>query len=160
MILRVALDIPLPQLFDYRAEDATRADIGSRVLVPFGKKRLVGLIVDVAVDSEVPSSRLRAAEKILREVPPLGREWLDLVKFCSGYYQRPLGEVVAAALPPRLRGASPVPEEPAHFGITAAGAEALAALPARQQRLRKLLARLVQGTVLAPELAAHIRGAP
>ncbi len=159
MILRVALDVPLPKLFDYRAEDATRADIGSRVLVPFGKKRLVGLIVDVAVDSEVPSSRLRAAEKILREVPPLGREWLDLVKFCSGYYQRPLGEVVAAALPPRLRGAQPVPEAPAHFGITPAGAEALAALPARQRRLRRLLERLSQATVPAPELAADIRGA-
>lgn len=159
MILRVALDVPLPKLFDYRAEDATRADIGSRVLVPFGKKRLVGLIVDVAVDSEVPSSRLRAAEKILREVPPLGREWLDLVKFCSGYYQRPLGEVVAAALPPRLRGARPVPEAPAHLGITPAGAAALAALPGRQRRLRKLLERLVQGTVSAPELAAHVRGA-
>jgi primosomal protein N' (replication factor Y) len=159
MILRVALDVPLPKLFDYRAEDATRADIGSRVLVPFGKKRLVGLIVDVVVHSEVPSSRLRAAEKILREVPPLGREWLDLVKFCSGYYQRPLGEVVAAALPPRLRGARPLPEEPVHFGITPAGAEALAALPARQQRLRSLLARLLQGSVPAPGLAAHIRGA-
>ena len=53
IILRVALDVPLPKLFDYRSEDATRADIGYRVLVPFGKKRLVGVIWDVATKSRV-----------------------------------------------------------------------------------------------------------
>src|SRR5262244_2780998 len=110
MILRVALDVPLPKLFDYRAEDASRADIGYRVVVPFGSKTLVGLIVDTALDSEIPAPRLSAAEKILREVAPLSREWLQLVKFASGYYQRPLGEVVAAALPPRLRSARSIPE--------------------------------------------------
>src|SRR5262245_44787293 len=159
MILRVALDVPLPKLFDYRADDATRADIGYRVLVPFGKKRLVGLIADVVADSGVPVSRLRAAEKILRDVPPLGREWLDLVKFCSGYYQRPLGEVVAAALPPRLRGVRAIPEEPETYGITASGSEALAALPRRQRRMRALLERLAQGLCAAPDLAAEVRGA-
>ena len=59
IILRVALDVPLPKLFDYRSEDATRADIGYRALVPFGTKRRVGVIVDVAAKSEVTDSRLR-----------------------------------------------------------------------------------------------------
>src|SRR6266540_3152906 len=72
-ILRVALDVPVPTLFDYRSEDATRADIGYRVLVPFGKKRLVGVIWDVATKSKVPDSRLRPIEKILRDVTPLPR---------------------------------------------------------------------------------------
>ena len=84
MILRVALDVPLPKLFDYRSEDATRADIGYRVPVPFGKKRLVGVIWDVATKSKIADSRLRPVEKILRDVAPLPREWLALVEFCSG----------------------------------------------------------------------------
>src|SRR5262245_36166800 len=159
MILRVALDVPLPKLFDYRADDASRADIGLRVLVPFGRKKLVGLIVDTALDSEIPAPRLRAAEKILRDVTPLTREWLQLVKFASGYYQRPLGEVVAAALPPRLRRARGIPEAPGTFAITPAGAEALAAMPARQRRLRALLTRLAQGPGTQVELAACVRGA-
>jgi len=46
-------DAAAPEVFDYRAEDATRADIGYRVLVPFGKKRLVGVIWDVATKSKV-----------------------------------------------------------------------------------------------------------
>src|SRR5437879_4954365 len=111
IILRVALDVPLPKLFDYRSEDATRADIGYRALVPFGTKRRVGVIVDVAAKSEVTDSRLRPVEKILRDVPPLSREWLALAKFCSDYYHRPLGEVVMSALPPRLRTAKAVRSE-------------------------------------------------
>ena len=90
MILRVALDVPLPRLFDYRADDATRTDVGRLVRVPFGKEHKVGLIVEVAAGSDVPAPRLRAAEKILREVAPLEGEWLELVKFCGSYYQRPL----------------------------------------------------------------------
>jgi len=159
MILRVALDVPLPKLFDYRTDEATRADVGYRVLVPFGKKRLVGLIVEVAADSDVPASRLRAAEKILRDVPPLEHEWLELVKFCSGYYQRPLGDVVAAALPPRLRRLQAIPELPATYAITASGSEALAALPARQRRMRALLEQLRQEPRGGPAIAAELRGA-
>src|SRR5436190_11665700 len=153
MIVRVALDVPLPRLFDYRAEDATRADIGCRALVPFGKKRLVGLIVELAAESEVPASRLRAAERILREVAPLRCEWMELAKFCSNYYQRPLGEVVAAALPSRLRSARPIPDAPRDYALTPAGAHALAAIPSRHRRLRALLSRLETGSASASELA-------
>ncbi|HVQ61531.1 MAG TPA: primosomal protein N' [Burkholderiales bacterium] len=159
MILRVALDVPLPKLFDYRAEDATRADIGCRVLVPFGTKRLVGLIVEVSAESAVPASRLRAVERILRDVPALGRGWLDLVKFCSSYYQRPLGEVIAAALPPRLRSARSVPDAPRTFALAPSGHDALGTIPARQRRLRALLARLAQGTLPESELASCGPGA-
>jgi primosomal protein N' (replication factor Y) len=159
MILRVALDVPLPKLFDYRAEDATRADIGCRVLVPFGRKHRVGLIVEVASSSEVPASRLRSAEKILRDIGPLGREWLELAEFCSGYYQRPIGEVVAAALPPRLRSPRPVPDAPVTYRITRTGAGALAGIPPKQRRLRALLTRLTEGPATATELEPCARGA-
>ena len=141
-ILRVALDVPLPKLFDYRAADASRADIGCRVLVPFGKKHTVGLIVDVAATSEVPEHRLRQAEKILRDAPPLASAWLALVKFCSDYYHTPLGEVAMSALPPRLRTDRPVPADPVDYVITPAGRGALAALPKRRARVRAVLERL------------------
>jgi len=159
MILRVALDVPVPKLFDYRAEDVTRADIGRRVVVPFGKKRLVGLIIDIAAESEVPASRLRVAETILREVAPLEREWLELVKFCSSYYHRPLGEVTAAALPPRLRAPGPVPDPPSEYALTQAGRDALAAIAPRARRLRALLTRLAAGAVSEADLRGDVRGA-
>ena len=156
IILRVALDVPLPKLFDYRSEDATRADIGSRVLVPFGKKRLVGVIWDVATKSEVTDSRLRSIEKILRDVAPLPREWLALVEFCSGYYHGPLGEVAAAALPPRLRTGKTVPLPQRDYVLTPIGRDALAGTPPRHRRLRALLERLARGR--ASELDAQASG--
>src|SRR5207302_3990400 len=154
----VALDVPVPTLFDYRSEDATRADIGYRALVPFGKKRLVGVIWDVATKSEVADSRLRSVEKILREVAPLSREWLALAEFCSGYYHGPLGEVVAAALPPRLRTAKTVPLAPRDYVLTQIGGEALAATPSRHRRLRALLERLARGRASESELDAQRTG--
>src|SRR5258708_3201343 len=158
IILRVALDVPLPKLFDDRSEDATRADIGCRVLVPSGKKRLVGLIWDVATKSKVTDSGLRSVEKIVRETAPLRGEWLALVEFCSGYYHGPLGEVVAAALPPRLRTAKTVPIPPRDYVLTPTGRDVLAATPSRQRRLRALLGRLAQGRASAAELDAQARG--
>lgn len=157
IVLHVALDVPLPKLFDYRAEDAARADIGARVLVPFGKKHRVGVIVDVAAKSEVADSRLRAIERILRDVPPLAREWLDLARFCSDYYQRPLGEVMATALPPRLRTARPVPSAPRDYVLTPTGRDALAAMPARRKRLRALLSQLARGRISESELPGGFR---
>src|SRR5882762_3656114 len=158
IILRVALDVPLPKLFDYRSEDATRADIGYRVLVPFGKKRRVGLIWDVATKSKVTESRLRSVERILRDVSPLPRDWLALADFCSDYYHAPLGEVVAAALPPRLRTAKTVPIPPRDYVLTPAGRDVLAATPPRQRRLLALLGLLAQGRVAAAELDAQAKG--
>src|SRR5882762_10499394 len=157
IILRVALDVPLPKLFDYRSEDATRADIGYRVLVPFGKKRRVGLIWDIATKSKVTDSRLRSVEKILREAAPLPREWLALVGFCSGYYHGPLGEVVAAALPPRLRTAKTVPIPRRDYVLTPTGRDVLAATPPRHRRVRALLGLLAQGRVSAAELDAQAK---
>src|SRR5712692_1592220 len=159
IILRVALDVPLPRLFDYRSEDATRADIGYRVLVPFGTKRRVGVVVDVAAKSEVAESRLRPVEEILRDVPPLPREWLALAEFCSDYYHRPLGEVVMSALPPRLRTAKAVPRGAVDYVLTPAGREALALIPVRQKRLRALLERLARGRATETELEVLARGA-
>src|SRR6266850_1783775 len=157
-ILRVALDVPLPTLFDYRSEDATPADIGYRTLVPFGKKRLVGVIWDVATKSKVADSRLRSAEKILRDVAPLPCEWLALVEFCSGYYHGPLGEVVAAALPPRLRTAKTVPIPPRDYVLTPAGRDVVAATPPRHRRVRALLGLLARGRVSAAGLDAQAKG--
>ncbi|MDP2809159.1 MAG: primosomal protein N' [Rhodocyclaceae bacterium] len=102
-IFRIALDLPLPQLFDYRAEDASAADIGRRALVPFGAAKKAGLILDVRETSDQPPEKLKAAESILRDMPPLPPDWLALCEFCARYYQHPIGQVIGFALPPLLR---------------------------------------------------------
>ena len=145
-ILRVALDLPLPRVFDYLCDEATPADIGMRVLVPFGNKHAVGVIVGLADKSEIESGKLKAALRILRDTPALARDWLELAQFCSGYYHRPLGEVIFNGLPRQLRqaGATPALKQAIAYRISASGREALTQLPARARVKRALLQTLLQ----------------
>ena len=108
-VLRVALDLPLHRLFDYVVEVASVADVGYRVRVPFAKGERIGLITEVAEGSDWPLAQLKPAGEILRDLPPLPRDFFQLCEFASAYYQAALGEVVMQALPAGLkRLASPV----------------------------------------------------
>ncbi len=156
-VFRVALDVPLPRLFDYLAPDGAASDLGRRVLVPFGKGRQMGVVVEVCSGSEVPAAKLREVSLVLRDLPPLPPDWLALTAFCSNYYHAALGETIAAALPPRLRSATALPDArpTALLQITAQGAARLASLPARRLAHR-LLARLAGATAM--QRAALVRG--
>jgi primosomal protein N' (replication factor Y) len=108
--VRVALDVPLTRLFDYLAEDATAADVGYRVRVPFGSGSgiKVGVIVAVDVNTDAAGVCLKTVAEILRDIPPLPQQWFDLCDFCARYYHHPPGQVMHHALPPMLRrGARP-----------------------------------------------------
>ena len=132
-IIRVALDVPVPKLFDYRAPDATSADVGRRVLVPLNRRSTVGVIVELGHSTAVPAERLKEAVRILRDLPPLAAEDLRLLRFASNYYHHPVGAVVLAALPTRLRRltASPRSNNQVLYHLTPAGtAIAGASLPA------------------------------
>ncbi len=142
-ILRVALDVPLPRLFDYAAADATAYAVGQRVAVPFGRRTLVGIVVEIGAASTVAPGKLRPAGAILDDMPPLAPEWLALARFAAEYYQRPLGEVIHAALPPRLRRLLPLRPTPAAYALTDAGRAAV--LPARATAQRAAVALLAAG---------------
>ncbi len=107
-LVRVALPVPLPQLFDYTSEDACETDVGRCVRVPFGKGEKSGLIVALPAAADVDVARLKAVRHIQREVCALPPDWLEMVHFTARYYHAPLGEVVALALPPGLRRADAV----------------------------------------------------
>ena len=153
-ILRVALDVPLPRLFDYACAGADASDVGLRVIVPFGSRAVVGVIVAVGAATDVPAHKLRHAGAILRDAPPLPRDWLELAHFAADYYHRPLGEVIHAALPPRLRRTRPLALPPEAFAITDAGRAAMGALPARSRARRALLERLSGGALAADVLGS------
>lgn len=166
--IRVALDVPLPTLFDYRAAAATRDDIGARVLVPFGKTIAVGVIVELAATTSLPPQRVRSVLSILHDVPPLPPDILGLLKFCSNYYLHPLGEVVLNALPTRLRQRQALkPETASRYRLTGAGlAIDAATLPRRatiKLELLRLLHAAASGTdestlrAIAPRAAAALK---
>ena len=142
-IVRVALDVPLPRLFDYKIDPAGRATAGSVVLAPFGKKIAVGVVLETAATSEVAPARLRPLLTVRDDVPPLPPDVLSLLRFCSEYYHHPIGEVVLNALPTRLRRRHALKAEPDRLLLTpAARAAGVDALPSRAKTLRSLLVRL------------------
>jgi primosomal protein N' (replication factor Y) len=105
-VYRVALDLPLDRLFDYLAEDRSPEagnDVGRRVRVPFGRGERIGVVLGEAATSEVPEGQLKPVLEVLRDEPPLPADWLALCEFAAAYYQCPVGEVVAQALPPGLK---------------------------------------------------------
>ncbi len=147
-IIRVGLDVPVAKLFDYRG-DAHADDVGRRVLVPFGKKTVVGVIIEVAAASAVPHHRLKTALRILRDEPPLASDALRLLKFASDYYHHALGATVMNVLPARLRRINAPRQIPVCYALTAAG-EAIDPdkLPARATVKRRLLALFKQQRIL------------
>src|SRR5258706_14365588 len=118
--VRVALDVPVSTLFDYRAQAITRADIGRRVLVPFGRKIAVGVIIEIARTTSLSPQRVRNVLSVLREIPPLPDDVLALLKFCSDYYHHPYGESVLNALPTRLRRRHALQAAPSRYRLTEA----------------------------------------
>ena len=158
-ILRVALDVPLRQLFDYLVPPGAAAPApGTRVRVPFGRQSLIGLVMEQAGDSAVPEARLKPVAAVLDSHPVLAPPLLDLVRWAGDYYHHPIGEVIASALPKALReGASAVALEEL-WRPTPAGSEALCAgRLARSPSQRRLLEVLlehdpIREADLAPQL--------
>lgn len=120
-VLRVALDVPVAKLFDYLIDDATVAGPGDRVVVSFGARERVGVVVEVGDASTVATSRLKPVTRVLADAPRLPADWLEQMRFLASYYQRPFGETVAGALPPRLRSLKPLPKRKKSAGSAEGG---------------------------------------
>jgi primosomal protein N' (replication factor Y) len=103
-VLKVAINVPLSRMFDYLPPARGPCPPpGARVRVPFGKQRLIGLVIAHAGDSELPRNRIRRVLEGLDDAPLLGEDDLWLIGFTSDYYHHPVGEVAAAATPALLR---------------------------------------------------------
>lgn len=104
-VATVAVFAPVKRLFDYRIPDGHTARLspGMRVRVPFGRGRRVGLIVELSAESKLDPDRLKPIEKVLDNRPLIDGEMLDFYIWVSTYYHCPVGELMATALPVRLR---------------------------------------------------------
>jgi len=104
-ILRVGLDVPLDRLFDYM-NNGFHAQVGSRVVVSFAGRNMVGVIVAISDTSEVALEKLKPVQHVFDDVV-FDARLFKLLKFCAEYYHYPLGQALIAALPLRLRQIKP-----------------------------------------------------
>jgi primosomal protein N' (replication factor Y) len=158
-IIRVALDVPLSTLFDYKVNDEISIEIGQRVVVPFGRKQVVGIAMERVDQSELDVARIKSVVRVLDDVPPLPQETLSLLRFCSDYYHYPLGMTVLSALPTRLRDIEPmVIKQSLNYTLSDAGrtrgVESLSKRHVVQQRILLALRQAPMNGAQIRELSA------
>src|SRR3984893_8105521 len=97
----VALAVPLRTTFPYAVPEALQGTLqpGSRVLVPFRKKAMVGVVVELA-ESAPHEAKIREITRVLDFVPALTPKLIELAHWIAGYYLAPIGEVFRTMLPP------------------------------------------------------------
>ena len=157
-VLRVALPVPLPSLFDYLPPASGEASVGSRVLVPFGRHRLVGVVVAIDAEAAVDDSRLKQALRPLDDEALLDAELMQTLAWAADYWLGAPGEAYANALPLALREPRPLPPiGDEYWSLTDAGHRAHAA-GNRRGGSKALLALLTAGALSAQELGERQRG--
>jgi len=151
-VLRVAVPSPLYREFDYLPPanvDLASLQPGIRVRVPFGRRTTIGVLVDLLTHSEVEPKKLKHALDVMDSEPVISREILNMVQWASAYYQHPIGEALAAALPILLRqGHAANAVDITHWRLTDAG---------RRLDLDSLTRAKRQASVLT-ELRQHPQG--
>lgn len=154
--VRVALEVPLSTLFDYFLPENMSAGVGQRVVVPFGRKQVVAVVMELASGSDLAPERIKPVAQVLQDMPPLSAEMLKLLSFCSDYYHFPVGMTVLASLPIRLRSGEPVKLKRAPtFTLSASGRELdLEHLPKRKVVQRRLLESLQTGPLSSSQMRA------
>ncbi|WP_318245647.1 primosomal protein N' [Microbulbifer agarilyticus] len=108
VILRLAVPVPLRRLFDYlppAGANPAHLQPGQRFQVPFGKRDLVAVLVEVAAES--PHTELKPATACIDPTPIFDARSRRFLQWAADYYQAPIGELYAAALPVALRRGKP-----------------------------------------------------
>jgi primosomal protein N' (replication factor Y) len=144
-ILRLALPSPLRRLFDYRAPAGVQRSAlqpGMRLRVPFGRREMIGILVEVTDHSEVPAEKLKPAIALLDNEAPLPAALFKLCLWTAQYYQHSLGDTLSWALPVMLRQGEPAEARQDRFWQIAEGASIddprIARAPKQKEALRTL----------------------
>ncbi|HEX8879601.1 MAG TPA: primosomal protein N' [Candidatus Acidoferrum sp.] len=100
-LCNVALPVPLRTTFTYAVPEPMRGTVqlGSRVLVPFRKKSLVGVVMEF-VENAPQGAKVREIARVLDIFPALTPKLMELANWIAQYYLAPIGDVVRAMAPP------------------------------------------------------------
>ena len=102
-ITEVAIPVPLHNTFDYLCKE--KVGIGSRVKVPFGNKKVTGIVLSHKDKSSF--TKLKEIEEIIDHEALLSEEILKFLSWSANYYHHPIGEVLSNAIPKNLRNGKP-----------------------------------------------------
>lgn len=101
MLIEVALPVPVRTAFTYSVPTRFRSAVkaGVRVKVPFGRRRLVGVVLGLT-EGPAPDAEIKPIEGVIDAVPAVRAPVLEVARWIASYYLAPIGESVKMALPP------------------------------------------------------------
>ena len=142
---RIAVNVPLSDgLLTYSYSEPLPP--GTRVLVPFRNKTVVGVVWETDIAPDMDTARILSVQTAFMEEKPLPQSWRDLLAFTSRYYHYPTGQAVFAALPQGLKETRAVemPQPPLFYALNEAG-RAQTPPPARFNKKAALWDALLSG---------------
>ncbi|MCL6138251.1 primosomal protein N' [Neisseria meningitidis] len=142
---RIAVNVPLSDgLLTYSHSEPLPQ--GTRVLVPFRNKTVVGIVWETDIAPDMDTARILSVQTTFLDEPPLPQNWRDLLAFTSRYYHYPTGQAVFAALPQGLKETRAVemPQPPLFYALNEAG-RAQTPPPARFNKKAALWDALLSG---------------
>lgn len=142
---RIAVNVPLSDgLLTYSHSEPLPP--GTRVLVPFRNKTVVGIVWETDIAPDMDAARILSIQTAFIEEKPLPQSWRDLLSFTSRYYHYPTGQAVFAALPQGLKETRAVemPQPPLFYALNEAG-RAQTPPPARFNKKAALWDALLSG---------------
>lgn len=142
---RIAVNVPLSDgLLTYSYSEPLPP--GTRVLVPFRNKTVVGVVWETDIAPDMDTARILSVQTAFMEEKPLPQSWRDLLAFTSRYYHYPTGQAVFAALPQGLKETRVVemPQPPLFYALNEAG-RAQTPPPARFNKKAALWGALLSG---------------
>lgn len=142
---RIAVNVPLSDgLLTY--SHSKPLPPGTRVLVPFRNKTVVGIVWETDIAPDMDTARILSVQTAFMEEKPLPQSWRDLLAFTSRYYHYPTGQAVFAALPQGLKETRAVemPQPPLFYALNEAG-RAQTPPPARFNKKAALWDALLSG---------------
>ena len=142
---RIAVNVPLSDgLLTYSHSEPLSQ--GTRVLVPFRNKTVVGIVWETDIAPDMDEARILSIQTTFSDEPPLPESWRDLLSFTSRYYHYPTGQAVFAALPQGLKETRAVemPQPPLFYALNEAG-RAQTPPPARFNKKAALWDALLSG---------------
>ena len=142
---RIAVNVPLSDgLLTYSHSEPLPP--GTRVLVPFRNKTVVGIVWETDIAPDMDTARILSVQAAFVEEKPLPQSWRDLLAFTSRYYHYPTGQAVFAALPQGLKETRAVemPQTPLFYALNEAG-RAQTPPPARFNKKAALWDALLSG---------------
>ena len=110
--LNIAVPVPLDHSFTYRGlagdHDTAAAIPGCRFMVPFGRQKLIGIMLDEAPAPDLPAAKIRAVLRQIDSTPIFPATLMALCRWAADYYHHPVGEVFGSAMPRLLRAGEPL----------------------------------------------------